>query len=129
VLLDHLVKGRNMEAADVVAGRIKSVEKLNQDGDWANSQYLELIPVKVEGLTTAEDKQILRVEAQMDKADWSSSGNGWGNSGKGADHYNWIPSWKGGAKGKKGKGAKGEAKGKKGKGAKGEPKGAKGEGK
>jgi len=123
VLMDHLVKGRNLEAADVIAGRIKAVEKANQDGHFHSAQYLELIPVKVEGLTTAEDKQILRHESHLDKSEWNTYGNTWNGSGKGSGQFGWVPNGHGEPKGKKG-GPKGEPKGKK-----GGPKAKKGDGK
>ena len=37
VLMDHLVKGRTKEAADVIAGRTKSVERANQDGNFRSA--------------------------------------------------------------------------------------------
>ena len=73
-----------MEAADVIVGRIKAVEKANQDGHFHSAQYLELIPVKVEGLPTAEDNQILRHESLLDKGDWNTSGATWNGTGKGS---------------------------------------------
>ena len=115
-VLDHLALGRYKQAADVVAARLKAVETANREGSFTNGQFLELIPVNVEGLTTADEKQVLRNEALMSKGSWTNSGNDWSESGKGKfQNYTWVP------KGKKGdpKGNKGEQKRKKGKGKKG----------
>ena len=112
-VLDHLVKGRNKQAADVVAARLKAVKTANREGHFTNGQFLELIPVNVEGLTTADEKQVLRNEALMSKGSWTGSGDDWSGFGKGKfSNYTWP------AKGQKDdqKAKKGDQKGKKGKG-------------
>ena len=116
-VLDHLAMGRYQAAADVVAGRIKSIERGNKEGHFHNAQFLELLPVHVEGLSTTDDNQVVRHEASAGKANSTSSGNGWTDYGKGKpQNYTWV---EGGKKGQKGKGKKGEkAKGEKGKGKK-----------
>ena len=116
-MLDHLVLGRYKKAADVVAARLKSVEAANREGNFANGQFLELIPVNTEGLTTADEKQGLRNEALMNKPTWKGSGGDWSQSGKGNyGNCQWIPE----QKGKKGEqtGKKASRKGKKEKGKK-----------
>ena len=71
--------------------------------------YLELLPVNPEGLTTADEKQVLRNAALLAKGNWSDSGKSWSASGKGAyQNYTWIPAGKAG----KGAGKKGDQKGK-----------------
>ena len=112
-VLDHLVLGRYKKAADVVAARLKSVEAANREGNFANGQFLELILVNTEGLTTADEKQVLRNEALMNKPTWKGSGGDWSQSGKGTyGNYQCIPEQKGKGKEKKGKEAKGKGKGK-----------------
>ena len=117
VLLDHLTLGRYKEAADVVAARLKAVEMSNKEGHFGNAQFLELLPVNVEGLTSVDDKLVVRNETLMGKGDASSSSNAWIPSGKGKpENYTWVP--KGRGKGDKDdKGKKGD-KGNKGKGKK-----------
>ena len=45
VLLDHLALGRTKHAADIIAQRIKALERSIVDmGKWDHAQYLELIP-------------------------------------------------------------------------------------
>ena len=114
VVLDHLVLGRYERAADVIAAGLTAVECAHREGSFANAQHLELIPVNVEGLTSADDKEIVRQEQQWSKADWNSSNANWQASGKGKpEKYNWIS--KGQGKWEKGKkGEKGKGKGKKG---------------
>ena len=94
------------------------VEAANRDGHFAKAQCLELVPVHLDGLTTADEQQMQKNEAQLNHPSWNSSGDGWGDSGKGQKpgNYPWVPKNKG--KGKKGKdegkkGDKGKGKGKK----------------
>ena len=42
-LLDHIAKGRNMAAADVIGQRLKAVEAAIVDGNWDRAQFLELV--------------------------------------------------------------------------------------
>ena len=93
MVLDHLSLGRYRQAADVVAARLKSVERAHREGHFGNSQFLELVPVNPEGLTTADENLLMRNEAR----EWHSSDGGWQNyeqGGKGAN-YQWIPKGKG----------------------------------
>ena len=122
VILDHLALGRYRQAADVAAARLKSVEGANRGGHFHQSSFLELIPVNTEGLTTVDEKVLVRNESLLNQKSSPSSGDGWQSYGKGdKSHqpYSWIPQGKGkgkkeGDKGKKGaKGKKGEGKGKK----------------
>ena len=112
-VLDHLAMGRYHQAADVVAGRIKSLETGNKEGHFHNAQFLELLPVHTEGLSSTDDKQVLRHEASASKGSWSSSGKDWTNYGKGKpSNYQWVPGDKSKQKGKGKSGVKGKAKGK-----------------
>ena len=117
VILDHLALGRYRQAADVAAARLKSVEGANRDGHFHQSSFLELVPVNTEGLTTADEKVLVRNESLLTQKNSSSSGEGWQNYGegdKGHQPYSWIPQGKGKGKKEKGaKGKKGEGKGKK----------------
>ena len=115
VALDHLALGRYEQAADVIASRLKAVETANKDGHFHTAQFLEAIPVNVEGLTTADEKMVAKRETQQSQTS-SNSDNAWWQSGKGkTSNYTWIPSKDKGTKGKdKGK-EKGKGKGKKGK--------------
>ena len=117
VILDHLALGRHQQAADVVAARIKSVEAANRDGNFSKAQFLELLPVNMEGLTTTDELKMQRNEAQLTQRNWTSSGDGWWPSGKGKkpDNYTWVPN-------NKGKDKKGKGDGKKGKDGKGKSK-------
>ena len=121
VMLDHLSLGRYRQAADVAAARLKSIEGTNRDGHFHQSQFLELIPVNMEGLTTADEKLLVKNETLLNQKSLPSSGDGWQNYGKGDkgnSSYHWIPQPKGkgkkdGGKRKKGaQGKKGEGKGK-----------------
>ena len=112
-VLDHLALGRYEQAADVVAARLKSVETANKDGHSQTGQYLEALPVNVEGLTTADEKQVAKNEVAMEKSDWNSNG-GWWQSGKGKpESYTWLPKGKGKGEKKGKEKCKGDKKGKK----------------
>ena len=115
VVLDHLALGRYREAADVVAGRLKSVETGVREGNFQNASFLELVPVNPEGLTTIDEKHMMRNEAMMSQKGTPSLDDGWQNSGKGKSKvpYQWNPAGQGNGKKGDGKGKKG-AKGKKG---------------
>ena len=117
VILDHLALGRHRQASDVVAARLKSVEAANRDGNFSRAQFLELLPVNMEGLTTTDEQQMQKNEAQLTQGNWTSSGDGWWPSGKGKkpDNYAWVEN-------NKGKGKKGKDEGKKGKDGKGKSK-------
>ena len=121
-ILDHLALGRYKQAADVAAARLKSVEGANRDGHFNQSSFLELVPVNTEGLTTVDEKVLVRNESLLKEKSTPSSGDGWMNYGQGGKSHHpyssWIPNGKGKGKKEGGKGKKG-AKGKKGEGKKG----------
>ena len=122
VVLDHLALGRNRQAADVVAARLKSVETANREGDFSQASFLELVAVNPEGLTTVDEKLLIRNESHQSQKKPHSFVGGWQNYGgeeRSSHPYSWIPKGKG-------KGKKGDGKGKKGaKGKKGDGKGKK----
>ena len=60
VALDHLALGRYRQGADVLAARLKSIEAGGRDGHFHQSQFLELIPVNPEGLTTVDEKLLVK---------------------------------------------------------------------
>ena len=108
--------GRYEKTTDVLTARLKAVETANKDGNFHRAQFLEALPVNVEGLTTADEKQVAKNEVIMQKADWTSNIDWW-QSGKGKPAaYTRVPDkgkGKGEKKGKdKRKGKKGEEKGK-----------------
>ena len=127
VMLDHLALGRYQRAADVAAARLKSVERANREGHFVHAQYLELVEVNPEGLTSVDENLLVRNESAQSQKSWASSDGGWQNSDwrQSSDHYQWVSSQpqgkgKGADKGKKGeKGKKGGKKGEKGKKGKG----------
>ena len=127
VMLDHLALGRYQQAADVAAARLKSVERANREGHFSHAQFLELVEVNPEGLTSVDENLLVRNETAQNQRNWPSSDGGWQNSDwwQSSDHYQWIPNQpqgrgKGAEKGKKGdKGKKGGKKGDKGKKGKG----------
>ena len=125
VMLDHLALGRYQRAADVAAARLKSVERANREGHFGHAQFLELIEVNPEGLTSVDENLLVRNEATQNQKSWPSSDGGWQSSGWGSNSdYQWITQpqgkGKGADKGKKGeKGKKGGQKGEKGKKGKG----------
>jgi len=126
VMLDHLALGRYQRAADVAAARLKSVERANRDGHFGHAQFLELVEVNPEGLTSVDENLLVRNESTQSQRNWPSSDGGWQISdwGNNSDHYQWLPNpqgkGKGSDKGKKGeKGKKGGKKGEKGKKGKG----------
>ena len=126
VMLDHLALGRYQRASDVAAARLKSVERANREGHFGNAQFLELVEVNPEGLTSVDEKLLVRNESTQSQKGWSSSDGGWQNSdwGNEGSNYQWLANQqgkgKGSDKGKKGDmGKKGGKKGDKGKGGKG----------
>ena len=104
-------------AADVVAARLKSVEAGARGGHFHQSVFLELVPVNPEGLTTIDEKLLVKNETLLNQKSSSPHASEWTGHGKGGNSnssYSWTPSGngkskKGGGKGKKGnKGKKGD---------------------
>ena len=104
-VLDHLAKGRNMAAADVLGQRLKAVEAAVVEGNWDRAQFLELTdpdgPLLAERaeqhMTAKEHESKMKLSG---KGGWNHSSAGFGSSGgsssKGAGKF------KGKGKGKKG---------------------------
>ena len=92
------------------------METASREGNFGNVQNLELVPVNPEGLTSIDEKQVIRNETTANRSTWQNSGDGWTGSGKGKyQNYTWVPTPKGktkdkgkdkGKNGKKGKGGK-----------------------
>ena len=105
-VLDHVAKDEFGNAADVIAQRIKAVEKAFVDNSWTQATHLELIePDGATLLDKSEDLMLVR-EAELElkvrgpaRAPWYD-GKGKGKKGQGKD-YQW-------GKGKKGKSKEGE---------------------
>ena len=119
VMLDHMALGRYKQAADVMAARLKSVEAGIQTGNFETSAFLELVAVNPEGLTTVDEKLLIKNESMLNHKSSSPHSSTWMGHGKGNgsnSSYRWNPSGggknkKGGGKGKKnGKGRKGDKK-------------------
>ena len=117
-LLDHLAKGRFMEAADVVGQRLKAVEAALVEGNWDRAQFLELVqqdgPLLAErGEQHMTARELEFTQRLSGKGNWrapvplpaSSSGGNYekGNYQEKGNYYE---------KGKKGKGGKSPGKGK-----------------
>ena len=103
VILDHMALGRYKQAADVVAARLKSVEAGVRDGHFHESTYLELVPVNPEGLTTVDEKLLVKNETLLNRQTPSPHAAEWTGHGKGGSSnssHSWIPS--GNGKSKKG---------------------------
>ena len=117
VVLDHMALGRYKQAADVVAAMLKSVEAGARGGHFYQSAFLELVPVNPDGLTTVDEKLLVKNEMLLNQKSSPAQASDWTGHGKGGNSnssHSWIPSGngkskKGGGKGKKGnKGKKGD---------------------
>lgn len=111
-LLDLMVNGQGAEAADILAQRIKALEKSVSDGNqWRKARHLELVEGEDSALVDQGEEDMMLREAERE--DRLRSGTRWGEK---------EPWRKGGGKG--GAGADGRRKGQdgaKGKGKKGNP--------
>ena len=108
-LLDLLVEGRGAEAGDVLAQRIKALEKSAQDSNqWRKAKHLELVEADDAALVDQGEEDMMAKEAERE--DKTRKGSGWTE----------LDPWrKGRGKGAPGpdprrKGADGKGKGKKG---------------
>ena len=107
--LDHLAMGRSRSAADLIAQRIKALERAIVDGHWTQAQYLEVLEPDDTTLLTRDEEYIVTQETELQQR-LRGKGAAWGDKGAGA--------WKGaGWKGQKGEkggkdGRKGKGKGK-----------------
>ena len=104
LVIDLLAKQRHAEAADVLAQRLKALERSVVDGAWVQSQFLELIPPEGATLLDKDEDLMLAKEARAE-AELRTGSSWWGAQ-------QWHQPGKGGApKGdRKGKGKKGKGK-------------------
>eukprot|EP00435_Cladocopium_sp_Y103_P069901 s206_g34.t1 len=59
VVLDLLAKKAPARAADIVAQRVKALERATAEGHWATAQFLELIPTENAGLLDRDEEVYL----------------------------------------------------------------------
>ena len=63
--LDLIIKGRPVQAADILIQRFKAVEHSHNTGTWQGAKYLELIPPsKITVLGEQEREIISKMERQ-----------------------------------------------------------------
>lgn len=129
-VLDQIAHGKVLEAADVLAQRLKALELAAEEGGWASAQYLELIPQDKGTLVSGDERHMLKREQESalrlnstplptpwggggsSKGGWPAPGASW--QGKGwwnpwnTSHFQ--PTWKGKGKGKDKGGKKGKSK-------------------
>ena len=67
VILDLLAKNSPGRAADVVAQRVKALERATSDGAWASAQFLELIPSESSSLLDRDEQVYLSKEALLEQ--------------------------------------------------------------
>eukprot|EP00973_Karenia_brevis_P036556 5040039-Karenia_brevis.AAC.1 len=60
-------------ACDVAIQRMKALEKAMIDGNWAQAQYLELLPTQAAGLVERSEERMVSREAQLDKKPGNSN--------------------------------------------------------
>ena len=101
LMLDMLATQRNAEASDVVAQRIKAIDKSLTDGGRARAQLLELIPQEGAGLLDRDEEVAIARDAKVEQ----DLRPGWNRDRLESEH--------------RPKGKKGEGKGKVGKSGKG----------
>ena len=66
--LDLLVQGKVAEAMDVLAQRVKALERAQADGHWDAAQWMELIPTgAVQLIPRRESRQALREAEEESK--------------------------------------------------------------
>ena len=109
--LDLLARGLSAQAADLVAQRVKAIERSVVDGHWSRAQHLEIMPPDNSTFLDKGEDLMLAKEAELEQKLKGSGGHGnpsghwWDNRGGGD-----------GPKGKGKKGTEGKDKGSKGKG-------------
>ena len=83
--LDLLALQKTGEAADLLAQRLKALERFIVDGNWTKAQYLELLPPEQSTLLDKDEDMMLTKEAALDhKLRARPGGDGWR-----ADHGQW----------------------------------------
>ena len=129
-VLDQIAHGKVLEAADVLAQRLKALELAAEEGGWASAQYFELIPQDKGTLVSGDERHMLKREQESalrftstpQPTPWGGGGSskgGWpvpGASWQGKEWWNpwntntYQPTWKGKGKGKDKGGKKGKTK-------------------
>eukprot|EP00438_Fugacium_kawagutii_P005826 Skav231210 [mRNA] locus=scaffold2958:85828:91822:- [translate_table: standard] len=66
-ILDHLAEGAPARAADMVAQRIKALERATLEGHWAAAQHLELLPPEGTMLLDRDEEIFLAKELVLDQ--------------------------------------------------------------
>ena len=59
-VLDQIAHGKVLEAADVLAQRLKALEFAAEEGGWASAQYFELIPQDKGTLVSGDERHMLK---------------------------------------------------------------------
>ena len=109
-VLDLLAKAKWDEAADVLAQRLKALERSLIDENWARSQFAELIPLENATLMSKEEEYMLQREMEIEQRLRYAPG-GASSSSRGS-LVGYPNSWNPGGKGGKSKGPyKGKGKG------------------
>ena len=67
VVLDHLARSAPARAADVVAQRMKALERATSEGSWGAAQYLELIPSEHAGLLDRDEELHITKELNLER--------------------------------------------------------------
>ena len=67
VVLDHLARSSPARAADVVAQRVKALERATSEGNWSAAQYLELIPSEHAGLLDRDEELHITKELNLER--------------------------------------------------------------
>ena len=129
-VLDQIAHGKVLEAADVVAQRLKALELAAEEGGWASAQYLELIPQDKGTLVSGDERHMpkreresaLRFTSTPQPTPWGGGGSskgGWPGPGASWQAKGWWnpwnqntyqPTWKDKGKGKDKGGKKGKTK-------------------
>jgi hypothetical protein len=93
-VLDMLIEGQVLQAADTLCQRFKAVELASSEGSWAVAQHLELIPPHRSGAVADFEKEAaaqqemravkLRATLDRGRATQQRGGQGAGNQGRAA---------------------------------------------
>lgn len=109
-LLDMLAQSRGAEAADILAQRIKALEKSVQDSNqWRKAKHLELVEQEDVALVDQGEETMMQKEADREekvRGGWSHWKDDQWSKGKSKGGAPYFARNKGAEKGK-GKGAKG----------------------
>ena len=66
-ILDLLAKGAPSKAADVVAQRIKAVERASHESHWGSAQFLELLPPENSMLLDKDEEMFVAKEYLLEQ--------------------------------------------------------------